>query len=430
MAESPAASSGAASNASETASHFIPYSKDDIVKMCLDEGALPGGEKESFTQFTTILSALLHHEYHERQETLKKTFAPLNPDEALNTIVTHTQQEKDAAEESFLKMLREVLTGANFREVPRAEIEQSISANPRLGMKVEVDLDQFEKVCVFRRDVRTEKQEEKKLFGLKKEEYERRFYDRVVLYLRFKEQPEGQELKREDIGDAEPGQSYLKLFAMVPTDGLEMLFPNAKMKMTLKDKLLIGGPAAAGGIVMLVKKLLYPLITIAGLVMFWIGITTEEPKMDGKALAGLGLAVVAVGGFIWKQLKTVRSKRTKYMQALLQNLYFRVFDNNNGVLHHIIGEAEDEDCKEATLAYYFLLTRDKPMTEKELDAEIEGWFKTKHDVTLDFEVDDAARKLERMDLAKRDGDKLTVTSLAESKRRIDELWDNVFSYNE
>ena len=29
------------------------------------------------------------------------------------------------------------------------------------------------------------------------------------------------------------------------------------------------------------------------------------------------------------------------MRALLQNLYFRVFDNNNGVLHHIVGEAED-----------------------------------------------------------------------------------------
>ncbi|MDP6523481.1 MAG: DUF3754 domain-containing protein [Kiritimatiellia bacterium] len=415
--------------ASESSSHFIPYSKDNIIKMCLAEGALSEGDRDSFSQFATILSALLHHEYHDRQEILKSTFAPLNPDEALISLSAHSQQERNAAEDKFLAMFREVLTGANFKEMSREEIARSISENPRLGIRVEVDLDQFERVCVFRRDVRTEHVVEKKLFGFKKEEYDRKFYDRVVLYLRFKDLPDDQKHSREELGDAESGQSYLKLFAMAPTDGLEMLFPNAKMKMTLKDKFLIGGPAAAGGIFMLIKKLLYPLATLSFLIMFWLGLREEEVEMDGQKLAALAVAVAAVAGFVFKQLKTVRLKRTKYMQALLQNLYFRVLDNNNGVLHHLTGEAEDEDGKEALLAYYFLLTRDNEMTEQELDNEVENWFKTNHNATFDFEVNDAARKLERMGLAERRGDKLTVTSLAESKKHIDVLWDNVFSYN-
>ena len=418
-----------ATMASESSSHFIPYSKETIIKMCLAEGALSERDRESFTQFTTILSALLHHEYHGRQEVLKSTFSPLNPDDSLTTVSDHSQQERNAAEDKFLRMFREVLTGANFKEISREELTASISADPRLGIRLEVDLDQFERVCVFRRNVRTRHEERKKLFGLKKEEYDRTFYDRVVLYLRFKDLPEGQKRSREELGDAEPGQSYLKLFAMAPTDGLEMLFPNAKMRMTIKDKFLIGGPAAAGGIVMRVKKLLYPLATLSFLVMFRLGLRKEEVQMDGQKLAALGIAVVTVGAFIFKQLKTVRNKRTKYMQALLQNLYFRVLDNNNGVLHHLVGEAEDEDCKEAFLAYYFLLTRDKGMTEQELDSEIENWFKTNHGAAFDFEVDDAARKLERMGLTKRHGDKLMVTSLDESKKQIDILWDNVFAYN-
>jgi hypothetical protein len=429
MAEAASATPRTGAAQAPAKSHFIPYSKEDIVAMCLAEGALPEGNRESFAQFTTILSALIHHEYHARLETLKNTFAPLNPDEALRSISTATPQERDAAEEKFLAMLREVLAGANFTEIPREELKKSISADPLLGMRVEVDLGVFEKVCVFRREITTEHVAEKKLFGAKKVEYDRHHYDRVVLYLRFKDLPPGQQPKREDIGDAEPGQSYLKLFGNVPTDGLEMLFPNAKMRMTTKDKILIGGPAAIGGVLMLVNKLLTPLITVGLLILWWLNLHDEEIVLDRQKIITLGLAAFAVYMFIRKQLKSVRVKRTKYMQALLQNLYFRVFDNNNGVLHHLIGNAEDEDCKEAMLAYYFLLTRKKPMTEKELDVEIEGWFKTKHGATFDFEVDDAVRKLERMGIAKREGDRLRVPSLAESKTQIDHLWDNVFTYN-
>ena len=65
-----------------------------------------------------------------------------------------------------------------------------------------------------------------------------------------------------------------------------------------------------------------------------------------------------------------------------------------------------------------------------LVATRESWFAATHKTHLDFEVDDAARKLERMALATRDGGgKLTVTSLTESKKKIDELWDNFFTFN-
>ncbi len=212
-----------------------------------------------------------------------------------------------------------------------------------------------------------------------------------------------------------------------------MLFPNAKMSMTTLDKVLIGGPAAFGGILMLMNKLLPTILAILSMVAFWLGFSKDKGNMEKlmDQLVGLGLGGFAMYMFIRKQMKKIKGRRAKYQQTLMQNLYFRVFDNNAGVLHHLIGNAEDEDFKEAVLAYYFLLTRDKPMTEKELDQEVERWFASSHGSHLDFEVDDAARKLERMGLAKRDdGGRLTVLSMADAKQRTDWLWDNFFSYNE
>ena len=85
--------------------------------------------------------------------------------------------------------------------------------------------------------------------------------------------------------------------------------------------------------------------------------------------------------------------------------------------------------KEAILAYYFVLARERRFTETELDREVERWFREKHATTLDFEVDDAMKKLARLELASVEGDRLRVLPLDEAKARIDWLWDNIFSYN-
>jgi hypothetical protein len=254
-----------------------------------------------------------------------------------------------------------------------------------------------------------------------------------VVYLRFKDDEDIPEKRRRSraLQQGRPGQVYLKLFSQVPVDGLEMLFPNARMKMRPKDKLFIGVPAAAGGVIMLANKLLPTIVLVGALLAFWLGWRREEVSLDQKQLVGLGLGLVALGAFLWKQFGKIKARRMEYLRTLSENLYFRVFDNNAGVLHHLIGAAEDEDFKEAILAYYFLLTRDAHMSEEELDREIERWFEEAHGCHVDFEVDDAARKLERMGLAERDDKgRLFVASLDESKRRLDHLWDSFFSYSD
>ncbi len=50
--------------------------------------------------------------------------------------------------------------------------------------------------------------------------------------------------------------------------------------------------------------------------------------------------------------------------------------------------------------------------------------------SADFEVDDGVGKLRRLKLIDEDGQGgLSAVSLEEAKRRLDETWDNLFSYN-
>ena len=70
------------------------------------------------------------------------------------------------------------------------------------------------------------------------------------------------------------------------------------------------------------------------------------------------------------------------------------------------------------------------MSEETLDNVIEEWMEIKHKTKIDFEVDDAIKKLEEKDLLSRDKNGiLTVVSLDEALSHMDYIWDNYFEYN-
>ena len=117
----------------------------------------------------------------------------------------------------------------------------------------------------------------------------------------------------------------------------------------------------------------------------------------------------------------------------MKTLYFHNLDNNAGVFDFLVHEAEEEECKEALLAYYFLLAErnenGEPFTEEELDDRIEQWIEEKFGVHLDFEVDDALRKLEDKKLLVKEGDRYLVPSIDDTLVKLDELWDTIFMYS-
>ena len=169
------------------------------------------------------------------------------------------------------------------------------------------------------------------------------------------------------------------------------------------DKLLIGVPAVVSGIIMVVTKLIASLIPVLLLLGFWIGAREEPVELNQGQLVALGAGLMAFGGFLVRQFTKFKNRKIQFMKALSENLYFRNLDNDAGVFHHLLDAAEEEEVKEAVLAYHFLRTAERPLTAAELDRRIEDWFVRRWDAAFDFEVDDGVGKLRRLRLVDDDG---------------------------
>ncbi len=191
----------------------------------------------------------------------------------------------------------------------------------------------------------------------------------------------------------------LKLFQNVPAADVEMLFPNTRVGMRLSDKLMIGIPAVISGGVVMSTKLGATLVLLGSLLAFWFGLSKEPVSLDRAALLVLAAGLGTLGGYFWKQYSNFKNRKMRFTQALTENLYFKLLDNNAGVLLRMLDEAEDSECKESLLAYYFLLAGAAPMSAQQLDQQIEAWFAQRWQCQLDFEIDDALQKLQLLGLA-------------------------------
>ena len=271
----------------------------------------------------------------------------------------------------------------------------------------------------------------KHLFGLRRRTIEFTNYAKVLVYVKFKDAAhfEAKGKKVEDLPFT-PGSTIIKLFQDVPRADLEMLFPNARVRMRLHGKLLIGVPAVVSGIVMVVTKLIASLIPVLLLLGFWLGARQEPVELNQGQLVALGAGLMAFGGFLVRQFTKFKNRKIQFMKALSENLYFRNLDNDAGVFHHLLDAAEEEEVKEAVLAYHFLRTAGRSLTAAELDRRIEDWFARRWEAAFDFEVDDGVGKLRRLRLVDDDGHgRLMAVTLDEAKRRLDRTWDDLFAYH-
>ena len=96
----------------------------------------------------------------------------------------------------------------------------------------------------------------------------------------------------------------------------------------------------------------------------------------------------------------------------------------------IVDLAEEQEVKEALLAYVFLHTgNDKQYNQESLDDAIEDWLMGNFGFDVDFEEDDALGKLEEMRLLLEESDgHLSVTPIDEALSILDDYWDNIYDY--
>jgi hypothetical protein len=189
-----------------------------------------------------------------------------------------------------------------------------------------------------------------------------------------------------------------------------MLFPNTVAEMKLIDKLRVLMPLIGGAGTTLFKILAAAVINLFAALFF--------------GALFLGYAIKSFFGYL--------RVKEKYQGTLLTNLYFNSLDNNLGVIHHIIDQAEEEECKEALLAYYFLLTHpDARRSEEKLDQHIEAFLADRFGIHMDFDAPDSLDKLKQLGLLRSDASgALSVPPLERSLAILDETWDTYFDHRE
>ena len=143
--------------------------------------------------------------------------------------------------------------------------------------------------------------------------------------------------------------------------------------------------------------------------------------------------------FIMGAFRSVTGFFTSCMKCLKtysESLYHQSLAGNMGAVNLLVEQAETQEVKEAFLAYYMLyLLRDETLTEKRLDEHVEAWLEKNFGFYIDFEVDDALRKLVEKNLVKKftpdDGSEpyYKVYDLPSALRRLDEIWDNYHMEN-
>jgi hypothetical protein len=211
---------------------------------------------------------------------------------------------------------------------------------------------------------------------------------------------------------------YLKVFRDVPRQDLDMLLPETRFRMTLLDRGKVILPTVSG-LALAAFKLVKGVVVLA-----FAGIY--------GTLAVLGLVGGTVGYGVKSFFEYLRTKN-KYQLNLTRSLYYQNLDNNAGVLYRLLDEAEEQEFREATLAYA-LLRRGAGVagwSERRLDQEAESYLTRILGISVDFEVGDALGKLERWGCAARTDDGLwRATPLAEALAGLDRAWDGCFCPND
>jgi len=397
---------------------FIPYRRPDIVEMTVRDGGLAAQERE-FRQLCYMLEQIFHFEFHRRIEALKNAYAGIDPD----TDTRRLQPAQSEAGASFVDLLDGLLEKANYERVTEADLNQALHESSLFKIRLHVDFSDFSEVSLFTRGVSRRREEIPTWFGLASRTIEFTNFDRVVVYIRVRDdfEQDGQEF-----AGCRAGATLLKLFRNVPGADLEMLFPNTRVRMRLLDKLLIGVPALVSGGIVLTTKLGASLVLLGSLFGYWLGVSSQPAELNQASIMVLLAGIAALGGYLWKQFNNFKNRKLRFMQALTQNLYFKNLDNNAGVFYRLADDAEEEESKEAILAYYFLLTAERPMTKAELDQTIEKWLDQRWDCRIDFEIEDALHKLVCLGLVEESGGSLSAVSPDSGIRLLDERWDNYF----
>ncbi len=384
----------------------LPVRQGDLTRLLLAEIGSSEEDRAKLAEFGRLLGAMFHGEFFEKLRELKELYAPLDPDSDYVPLDDCTSERTEQSDEDFLAPFEAALMRANYRALSLEVIREAVSAPNEMGLTYTPDFSLFEHLQVYVRgytQINRDCRSARTRFRRKTVSLDA--YQRMVVVLKFKEGLSLGPVVRSDV-------LYIRMFKDVPHVDMEMHLPEqgTKVRMRWIDRAQIASP-----IVMGLPTLALKLMAVAALSPIALGSLLVAP---------IGAGVNSFFGF--------HRAKQKHLLTMIQKLYYLTLANNASVLTRLVDSAEDEEYKEAMLAYFFLWKAacdEKSWNVERLDAHIEAYLKEKTGVSINFEVSDALTKLYRLGLAHRDTHgNVHPTPIDQSLQVLDRRWDDTFFY--
>jgi hypothetical protein len=408
--------------------HFIPLRKNDLIQLLAEQPGMTAKDRDDFDHFCTLVVATYHFEYHKALERLKDAYAPFDPDADTKLLVAPTEAQRIEREAAVFTELTWLMERANFQRKGKEDIDAALSGASEGGINMDVDLGVFERYEIFARGETKEVRRSRKWWRLwKLEEKEEDIWKRLVLV--FKLRPHKRLSKNLDFK-----KIYVRVYKDIPKLDLETLIPGATPQMSWWDKGNIGVPLISGfgAVVGKVVSLLGLAGVIALLALNEDAMTDAEQKLFTASFA---MILAGLAGYAFKSYTSYLNLRNKYEKNLSQALFYQTLDGNAGVMFRLLDEAEEQECREAILGYYFLWKEPKPegWTAGDLDDRVEEFLDQKAGLKVDFEIDDALDKLEKLELVEKISDggdfRYKARPIEHVLEKLDYTWDNYFQFN-
>lgn len=423
---------------------YIPASRQDLIEALCRSDRLSVKEQTQFRQFCEILSAYAHFTGQKDLELMKFAFAHFDPNEdGPRRPATEDASRGDVAR-VFIEAFDRTARRANFQPLGEDSVRAALNQASVIPVRTAVDFEDFAHFAFYYRKSNQVEMSLGQWLGKKTVSVD--IYDRLAVLLQVKESRHFEAKGEAENPALKAGKIYLNLYKNVPHHDLELLFPNLKIGMNLKDKFMLAVPAVGAAVPLALKVVPSAGLLIGAVALFvfgWeMGGRFAVDGADGKAVYALLAALVsislALGGFAAQQYLKYKSRRLEFLKKVVEVLFFKSLDIGRGVLNALIDSAEEEECKEMILVFYLLLVNQAPMDDNAVDEAAEQWLQQAFGASVDFDVSKALDSLAAIRGRDEEGDVSIVSrghdgtyaavTIEQAKARIDRIWDNAFRY--
>jgi hypothetical protein len=369
---------------------FIPVDRQDIIRRVLEKLFEPG-QRALAGEVLRYMTSLRQVESAKSLDALIEYYDAFNPDDETINEREIAGEERRLQLEGLKAKIIDLVVSANYLEIDQAGLEKILEEESGTGFMAEVDLSEYDFNMLFYRGAIKDKilvrswkrlwllerpvsvDAYRRLFlGLKLKPFDVRVSELMAAEGLDKRKAE-RRVKRARNHQMLEGVSehtlHLKVFRRIARSELQILFPNARIRFTLFDRLWLW--IGSGG------STLFAII-MAG-IKFFLAVAISLFFLLFTVAGALGAIIRSVSNYF--------NTRTRYMAKLARSLYFHNLGSNQSVLTLLSDDAEEEDIKEAALTYALLLRHGHRGLDH-VKYEAERFLKDEFDVECAFDIED------------------------------------------